>query len=153
MFLALRELQHSRLRYLLLGAIITMIAWLTFLLSGLANGLSTDNASTIQKMPADYFVFQSGARLVIGRSLLPLAEVDQIRQVPGVTAAAPLGQMLLAVKREAGGEQLDATMLGIEAGSFIAPKSWRAKASTQRTTMASLWIRSWPIKECSSGIP
>ena len=80
MFLALRELQHSYLRYLLLGVIITLIAWLAFLLSGLANGLSTDNASTVQRMPADYFVFKSDARTQMGRSLLPQSTVAQVRQ-------------------------------------------------------------------------
>lgn len=121
MFLALRELQHSRLRYLLLGAIITLIAWLVFLLSGLANGLATDNAGAVQGMPADYFVFQSDARLQMSRSLLPLTAIEQVRRVPGVADATPLGQAMLAVKREAGGEQLDAAMLAIEPGSFVAP--------------------------------
>lgn len=121
MFLALRELQHSRLRYLLLGAIITLIAWLVFLLSGLANGLATDNAGAIQRMPVDYFVFQSDARLQMPRSLLPLAAVEQVRAQPGVADAAPLGQMMLSVKRATGGEQLDAAMLAIEPGSFVAP--------------------------------
>lgn len=121
MFLALRELQHSYLRYLLLGVIITLIAWLAFLLSGLANGLSTDNASTVQRMPADYFVFKSDARTQMGRSLLPQSTVAQVRQMPGVSAAAPIGQMLVSIKRASGGDQLDAAMLGIEPGSFIAP--------------------------------
>jgi putative ABC transport system permease protein len=122
MFLAIRELQHSRLRYLLLGAIITLIAWLVFILSGLANGLATDNAGAIQRMPADYFVFQPDARTQISRSLLPLATVEQVRLVPGIADATPLGQMMLSIKRATGGEQLDAAMLGIEPGSFVTPK-------------------------------
>jgi putative ABC transport system permease protein len=121
MFLALRELQHAWVRYLLFGAIITLVAWLVFLLSGLANGLSTDNAATVQKMPVDYFVLQADARTQMGRSLISGSLVETVGQVPGVTAAAPVGQMLLSIRREAGGDQLDASMLGIEPGSFIMP--------------------------------
>jgi putative ABC transport system permease protein len=120
MFLALRELRHSRLRFVLIGTILTLIAWLVFLLSGLANGLATDNAAAIQRMPADGFVFQADSRLLLQRSLLPLATVDQVRQVPGVTAA-PLGQLTLSFKRATGGDLLDATMLGIDPASFLAP--------------------------------
>jgi putative ABC transport system permease protein len=59
-------------------------------------------------------------RLLLQRSLLPLATVDQVRQVPGVTAA-PLGQLTLSFKRATGGDLLDATMLGIDPASFLAP--------------------------------
>lgn len=122
MFLALREMRHSQLRYLLLGTVITLIACLAFLLSGLANGLAKDNAGALQRMPTDFFVLQAGARTQIGRSILPASILSEVRQVPGVTSAAPIGQTLLSVKGEAGGDQLDATMLGIEPGSFIAPR-------------------------------
>lgn len=53
MFLAIRELRHSRLRYGLIGAILALVAWLVFLLSGLANGLASDNASAMQHLNAD----------------------------------------------------------------------------------------------------
>ena len=56
MFLAIRELKHSKLRYLLIGLIMVLVALLVFIISGLANGLSSDNASSIQNMKADYFV-------------------------------------------------------------------------------------------------
>ncbi len=121
MFLALRELQHARLRYSLLGAIIVLIAWLVFILSGLANGLATDNAAALLNMPADQLVFQSDSRYLLHRSLLPGAVVEQVRQVPGVTAAAPLGQMSVTVARGDGGGQIDATILAIDPASFLAP--------------------------------
>ncbi|MGN6755778.1 MAG: ABC transporter permease [Thermomicrobiales bacterium] len=121
MFLAIRELRYAKLRYLLIGAIMTLIAWLAFLLSGLANGLATDNAAAISTMPTNYFVFQHDARLQLTRSLLPFDLIARVKAVPGITDAAPLGQMMLAVKRSSGGDQLDAAMLGIDPTSFIAP--------------------------------
>ena len=47
MFLAIRELKHSKVRYLLIGLIMVLVAWLVFIISGLANGLSAENASSI----------------------------------------------------------------------------------------------------------
>jgi putative ABC transport system permease protein len=52
-FLALRELKHSRLRYALIGGIVMLIAWLVFPLAGLANALALDNASALINMDAD----------------------------------------------------------------------------------------------------
>ncbi|HHQ0972437.1 TPA: ABC transporter permease, partial [Listeria innocua] len=42
MFLALRELKHSKLRYILIGLIMVLIAWLVLFVTGLANGLAND---------------------------------------------------------------------------------------------------------------
>jgi putative ABC transport system permease protein len=122
MFLSLRELKHSRLRYLLIGAIMALIAWLVFLLSGLANGLASDNAGSFQKMNADYLVYQPNVRLFLHRSLLPGETVQQIRQVAGVKAAAPVGHLTVSVTKSGSSEQLDATILAIEPGSFLAPE-------------------------------
>lgn len=121
MFLALRELRYARLRFLMIGTIIALIAWLVFLLSGLANGLAADNAGALQRLSADRLVFQADSRLLLQRSLLPASTVDQLRAVPGVQAAAPLGQMMGAVRRAGGGEQLDIAVFGIDPNSFLAP--------------------------------
>ncbi len=122
MFLALRELRHSRLRYGLIGAILALVAWLVFLHSGLANGLATDNASAMQNMNADYLAFQSGSRVLLHRSLLPMTTVDAVRQVAGVRDAAPLGQFTLTVERAGSNDQIDATVLAIDPASFLAPE-------------------------------
>ena len=121
-FLALREFRHSRLRYLLIGAIITLIAWLVFLLSGLANGLSTDNGAALIHMKADHLVFQSDVKLYLHRSILPMADVAKIQQVQGVKAAAPLGHLTVTVRRNDSNTQIDATILAIDPSSFLAPR-------------------------------
>jgi hemin transport system permease protein len=122
MFLAIRELRHSRLRYGLIGAILALVAWLVFLLSGLANGLASDNASAMQHLNANYVVFQSDSRVLLHRSLLPMATVNDVRQVAGVHDAAPLGQFTVTVERSGSNDQIDATVLAIDPTSFLAPK-------------------------------
>ncbi|MGH2409187.1 MAG: ABC transporter permease, partial [Chloroflexota bacterium] len=121
MFLAFRELRYARLRYGMIGAIISMLSLLVFMLSGLANGLANDSAAAIKSMPATHFVFQQGSQLLLQRSLLPASVVQEVRRVPGVHAATPLGQSTITVERMAGGDRLAATILAIEPRSFLAP--------------------------------
>jgi putative ABC transport system permease protein len=120
-FLALREFRHARLRYGLITAILTLIALLVFLLSGLANGLSTNNGAALQHMNADYLVFQSNVRLFVHRSILPMQTVAEVKQTPGVKDAAPLGHLTVTVQRATTNEQIDATILAIDPSSFLAP--------------------------------
>jgi putative ABC transport system permease protein len=127
MFLALRELRHARLRYLLIGAIITLIAWLVFLLSGLANGLANDNGGAVRAMPATGVVFQQGSQLLLQRSSLPASTLDKVAAVPGVTAATPLGLSMVNVQR-AGGDRLAATIMAIDPAGFLAPTSTEGRA-------------------------
>ncbi len=63
MFLALRELKQSKLRYGLIGLIMVLLSFLVLVISGLANGLSYDNASSIQNMEANKFVLADDAEI------------------------------------------------------------------------------------------
>lgn len=64
MFLALKELRHSKTRFLMIAIIFVLISWLVFILSGLGNGLSTLAASAFKTMRADYVVFEQGLSLI-----------------------------------------------------------------------------------------
>src|SRR5690242_13812419 len=111
MFLTMREFKHSLFRFLLIGTIITLMAWLVFLLSGLANGLSTDNASSFQNMKADYLAFQADSRQLLHRSLLPGQAVQGLKELAGVHEAAPIGYATLTVVKAGSNEQLDGAIL------------------------------------------
>ncbi|MBB6450910.1 putative ABC transport system permease protein [Geomicrobium halophilum] len=72
MFLALRELAYSKLRYIMVGLIIFLLSFLVLFVSGLAQGLANDNAAAIQNMEneAEYFVIDEEAELQLTRSLI-----------------------------------------------------------------------------------
>ncbi|MCG1009679.1 ABC transporter permease [Salinicoccus sp. ID82-1] len=61
MKMAWKEIMKSKTRYLILGSIIFLISLLTMIISGLANGLSYDNASLIKDMPEGTFYMQEEA--------------------------------------------------------------------------------------------
>lgn len=100
MFLAIRELKHAKSRFALIGLIMVLVACLTLIVSGLANGLSGDNASAIQNMNADYIIYQSDTDYKLSCSALSRGKLDEIKQQDGVNDAAPLIQTMLTVSQE-----------------------------------------------------
>ncbi|WP_211747761.1 ABC transporter permease [Paenibacillus sp. Marseille-Q4541] len=121
MFLALREMKHSKLRYLLIGLIMVLIAWLVLFVSGLAKGLGNDNASALQNMDADYIVLQNESDLRLNRSLLSNEILDQVRSITGEQGATPLGLQMSTLTKEGSNTKTDATFFAIDTNSFIAP--------------------------------
>ncbi|ADH97787.1 FtsX-like permease family protein [Salisediminibacterium selenitireducens] len=51
MGLAFKEIKRSKMKFTILGSIIFLISFLTFIISGLANGLAYDNVSLIKDLP------------------------------------------------------------------------------------------------------
>ncbi|WP_130858706.1 ABC transporter permease [Gracilibacillus phocaeensis] len=46
-----KEIKKNKIRFLILGSIVFLVSLLTFMISGLANGLSQDNAALIKNLP------------------------------------------------------------------------------------------------------
>ncbi|WP_415814185.1 ABC transporter permease [Mesobacillus thioparans] len=61
MNLAWKEMKKNKVRFLILGSIVFLVSLLTFIISGLANGLSQDNASLIKDLPDGYFYMNADA--------------------------------------------------------------------------------------------
>lgn len=122
MFLSPREMLHSRLRTVMILAIIALIAWLVFLLSGLANGLSNDNGATLRRIDADAVVLQEDVRFYMHRSILPMSTGDEIRALDGVDDVSPIGHLTVTVLSEDEQERIDATILGVDPEGFVVAK-------------------------------
>jgi putative ABC transport system permease protein len=61
MNMAWKEMKKNKGRYFILGSIVFLISLLTFMISGLANGLSQDNASLIKDLPNGQFYMNKEA--------------------------------------------------------------------------------------------
>lgn len=122
MFLALRELQHAKLRYLLIGFIMVLISWLVLFVTGLAQGLSSDNASSIQNMKADYLVLQAESDHRINRSVLSDEMWKEVQRHPGADKATPLGVHMNTLTKEGSTAKFDAAFFAIDMESLMAPK-------------------------------
>lgn len=61
MKLAWKEMKKNKVRFLILGSIVFLVSFLTFIISGLANGLSQDNAALIKNLPDGQFYMNENA--------------------------------------------------------------------------------------------
>ena len=61
MKIAWKEMKKNKSRYLIVGSIVLLISLVTFIISGLANGLSQDNVSLIKNMPDGTFYMSEDA--------------------------------------------------------------------------------------------
>lgn len=123
MFLALRELAFQRGRFVIMGAVIALIAILMVLLSGLAVGLTNDGVSGLQKMDVTSFAFQKDVSesSAFSRSTVGFDAVDAWKEQPGVAEAVPFGNTLVNAQTDQGVE-VDLALFGVEQGSFVDPE-------------------------------
>ncbi|MBA9084634.1 putative ABC transport system permease protein [Fontibacillus solani] len=125
MFLALKELKHAKLRFLMIGIITVLIAWLVFILSGLGNGLSTLAAASFKNMDTDYVTFEKGSRASMSRSVISESLIAELKQQDNVTDAAPMGATMATILNDKANneddQKVDVAVLGVIPGSFLEP--------------------------------
>ena len=61
MNMAWKEIIKNKSRFVILGSIVFLVSFLTLIISGLANGLSQDNAALIKDMPEGTFYMETSA--------------------------------------------------------------------------------------------
>lgn len=123
MFLALRELSFARGRFALMGLVVSLIALLMVLLSGLSVGLVNDGVSGLQRMPVDSFAFQEDVAedSAFSRSIVGLDAVEDWADQAGVADAAPFGNTLVNAHTDRDVE-IDLALFGIELDTFLDPE-------------------------------
>lgn len=81
MKMAWKEMKKYKMRYTILGSIIFLISLLTLSISGLANGLSQDNAALIKNMPEGTFYMEESAEENHSFSSLSEEQINNLRNV------------------------------------------------------------------------
>ncbi|MGN7456128.1 FtsX-like permease family protein [Paenibacillus pasadenensis] len=120
MFLALREMRHSKLRYALMAAILILVSFLVLFVTGLAKGLSYANASSVVNMPADAFLLSADAEHRLARSELAAPQAERIRELAGEGKSEALGVRMAAVEVDGAGKA-DAAVLAVDPEGWLAP--------------------------------
>lgn len=121
MFLAWREMKKSPLRFLLIGSVLALIAYLAFFLSGLATGLQTINRSAVDEWKADGIVLAEEADRRLMSSLLS----TDVRETLTADEIAPLSQWSAILQKKK--EKQNVSIFGIDQQSFIAPTITKGK--------------------------
>lgn len=141
MFLGINEMKYSKGRYILIVLVMMLIAWLVFVLSGLANGLAQGNRLAVDQWQADGVVLAEDANSSLNVSVLDESLKDQIKGAE----VAPIGQISLALKKQgqASNDRTNISLFGINSTDFIMPELTSGKAFTEKNQV----IASEDLKE------
>ncbi|NLA36426.1 MAG: hypothetical protein GX868_12200 [Actinobacteria bacterium] len=120
MFLALRELSFARGRFALMGSVVTLVAVLTVLLSGLSSSLVDDGISGLRALPVSHLGFQKGADSTFSRSTVDSKSVATFDAAPGAVAE-PFRLTLVNATNERG-QNVDLALMGMTPDGFVAAK-------------------------------
>lgn len=131
MFLAIRELAHAKIRYALIGFIIVLIASLIFIISGLAKGLSADNASAIQNLQVDYVLMDTDAELEMTKSIISREDLDKVSQIDGVAQANSLSVRMMNASINDTDQNEDVALFVTESDSMLLPPVREGKPIAQ----------------------
>lgn len=117
MFLALKEMKHSKLRYLLIIGVMFLIAYLVFFLTGLAYGLAQENRTAVDKWQAESILIAEEANDSLGMSMITKKTYNEVQ----AEEKAILAQTPAVLSKKNAKETFNATFFGIEANQFLAP--------------------------------
>ncbi|HDD6855349.1 TPA: ABC transporter permease [Staphylococcus aureus] len=114
MFLAWNEIRRNKLKFGLIIGVLTMISYLLFLLSGLANGLINMNKEGIDKWQADAIVLNKDANQTVQQSVFNKKDIENKYK-----KQATLKQ---TGENVSNGHQKDNVLVfGVEKSSFLVP--------------------------------
>lgn len=122
MFLAIRELVHAKFRYILIGVIMVLIAMLIFIISGLAKGLSADNASAIQHLQADYVLLEKDVDQRITSSKFSADKFTAIQETKGVEAATALSVNMTSATEAGSDKKIDVALFSTDIKGMLIPE-------------------------------
>ncbi|WP_049316031.1 ABC transporter permease [Staphylococcus aureus] len=114
MFLAWNEIRRKKLKFGLIIGVLTMISYLLFLLSGLANGLINMNKEGIDKWQADAVVLNKDANQTVQQSVFNKKDIEN--KYKKQATLKQTGEIV------SNGHQKDNVLVfGVEKSSFLVP--------------------------------
>lgn len=113
MFLAWKEIRYAKMKFLLITGIITLITSLVLSISGLANGLSVDNASAIKNLSAESYIVEKSDPHQLERSNMTAADIATIK------GGSPLGVKMVEMTHE--GEAVNVSLFALDPKSPFMP--------------------------------
>ncbi len=125
MFLAIREMRDAKLRYSLIIGVLFLIAFVVFLLSGLASGLANEFDKAVKEWDADYIVLNSNANEALAASQLTVQDYNDIDHEEKVSLGVYNGVLdpkyLSPKKEKKKKEKENITIFGTTPDAFLLP--------------------------------
>lgn len=121
MFLAWKEIKHSKTRFALIIGVMVLVSYLVYFLTGLAYGLAQDNRTSVDKWEADAIVLTDESNQNINMSMMTIGETEDISA--DETALLGLASSVIRKEGETGEDaKTNVTFFGIDPDEFIMPE-------------------------------
>jgi len=118
MYLAWKEIRYAKLRYSLIIGIMLLVAYVVFMLSGLANGLSDGHKKAVSDWGASSIILSEDSNKVASASILTQGDLDRI----SAKEKAAVGLTASAIAHAGTDEKTNLSVFGAAADSFVVPK-------------------------------
>jgi putative ABC transport system permease protein len=115
-FLAFKEIWHSRARFLLISLVVALITTLVLFIAALAEGLGSGNREYLEKLNGELVVYQENLDLSIAASRIGRSKLNALRRVPGVAAVGQVAIVSMSIVMPGEEAPLDVSVLGVEPG-------------------------------------
>lgn len=116
LYLAFKEIWHSKGRFLLISLIVALITTLVLFIAALAEGLASGNREYVEKLNGELLVLQEKVDLSVTASRIGRSKVNEIRRVAGVADVGQIGfangTLIFADERA----PIDIALIGVEPG-------------------------------------
>ena len=119
MMLALSEIRRSRGRFASIIGALALITFLVLSLSALSDGLYYGTTGSYRVSNAAAYAFSADAKGSLVRSRLPIANIAEYQNTPGVSKASGVGLLLTSGSGPKG--ELDLAVFGIDPAGAGAP--------------------------------
>ncbi|GAA2984186.1 ABC transporter permease [Lentilactobacillus parakefiri] len=115
MYLALKEIKHEKLRYGLIIAMVSLIAYLIFILTSLAFGLAGENTQAINSWDAKSVVLNKDSNINLAQSTITNAQAkdDRLTSKESLIGSTPV------VAKDKSKEKVSASFIGLRSNQFI----------------------------------
>jgi putative ABC transport system permease protein len=127
MFIAIRDLAFAKGRFLLMGLIVAMVAFLTTILTGLSSGLIKNNISGLMELDITHIAFEYNDHPSYRNSMVEREMWEAWEGQPGVLAVAPMGHTMFNARSSDDTPLNDVVLWGIEGGSFLEPEVYEGE--------------------------
>ncbi len=120
MFVATRDLKFAKGRFLLMGSVVALVAFLVITLSGLSAGLVKANISGLMALPATHIAFEGTDHPGYRNTMVERYMWEGWEGQEGVLHSEPMGHTVFNARTE-DDKPLEIALWGIVPGSVIEP--------------------------------
>lgn len=120
MFLAWKEMRYAKLRYALIIGIMILVAYVVFMLSGLASGLANGHKKAISDWGSSTIVLSADSNKVASASVLKRADLNRVKTAN--TNKAAVGLFATAAQKSGSKTKTNVAIFGAQKRSFVVPK-------------------------------